>query len=167
MAQQCVNYNQSYHSALQKEVERLRQNSRKISKGSDHQPRVELVTLRCDLTQFDVGILLSMPNGHGKNIHMLVPFYKLSEMVQSGYMVMNHQDVNPNSHLHVPAEVWESLKAVHKPNAKERGHKSGMKYAGPQEDPKPARRTRELTIATDIPQQGEYDGVDHIQQPMK
>jgi len=166
MAQQCVDYNQSYHSALKNGVDRLRQNSRKIGKGSDQQPRVEIVTFRCGFSQFDVGILLSMPNEQGKSINLLVPFYKFSEMVQSGYVVMNHHDVNPNSHLHVPAEVWESLKGAHKPTAKERGHKRDTKYPRPHEDSKPAKRTK--TTATDILQQG----VDHmsvfdmIQQPM-
>jgi len=145
MAQRVVDYNQGYSFALKEHVDKLRLNARKVSK--DHLPKIEIMTVKCDYAQFEDGVLLSLPNGHNNIINMLIPFYKFTEMIKKGvypcrYVVMNSQDVNPNSHLHVPVEVLETIKVVKKGGVSKRTHKRGP-YS------KPAKTTK----LQDIPQQ--------------
>jgi len=61
---------------------------------------------------------------------------------------MISQDVNPNSHLHVPVDVLKIIKAVKKQGVSKRTH-TIMHKRGPY--PKPAKTTK--LQAADIPQQ--------------
>ena len=105
-------YQQGFSTALKELLLRLRCGARwNIPNDSIRPPTIEIQKIRGEYAQYEEGVLLSLPNGYGHVINMLVPFYKFKEMIQpdSGYVVLNPEDTNPNSHLFVPMEVQETF----------------------------------------------------------